>query len=236
MPKSKDPTINIAKRTLPNRAPKKGDRIEYQWDNEGLVYKKGKVKRGGKNTMLVDWDEDGLKKTVDVKGKEGWWFFESGNAKRKRKAWVPPKADEVSAAVDNAETPGFPKFMKSSTEGPAPKGEHKTVRFYPRQKFKIGGPTLVCLKRLGSLFTTHLRFTQKYKVKKLQKQHLCRLQELTLKKGTKHYAAPQKNVKLLLFWIKVIVDPDPMDEYGGKPTHISLIVCHWDKKLANKKK
>ena len=66
---------NPNKRPLPNHAPKKGDRIEYQWDDAGKVYKKGLVQRGGKNTMKVKWDEEGLQDLVDVKGKDGWWFF-----------------------------------------------------------------------------------------------------------------------------------------------------------------
>ena len=71
-PKAK---TNPNKRPLPNRAPKKGDRIEYQWDDAGKVYKKGLVQRGGKNTMKVKWDEEGLQDLVDVKGKDRWWFF-----------------------------------------------------------------------------------------------------------------------------------------------------------------
>ena len=80
--KGKKAVVNPHKRLLSNRAPKKGDCIEYQWDDKGVEYKKDLVERGGKNTMTVKWDEEGLQNTVDVKGKNGWWFFEAGNAKR----------------------------------------------------------------------------------------------------------------------------------------------------------
>ena len=97
--KGKKAVVNPHKRPLPNRAPKKGDRIEYQWDEKGVIYKKGLVERGGKNTMKIKWDEEGLQATVDVKGKEGWWFLrtetpreekqpESRRCRRKKMWWT----------------------------------------------------------------------------------------------------------------------------------------------------
>jgi hypothetical protein len=141
--KTKAPVTNPNKRPLPNRAPKKGDRIEYQWDDLGKVYKKGLVERGGKNTMKVKWDEEGLQPVVDVKGKEHWWFFESGNAKKRKKAWKPPALEKAEiASEDQTLTRSIPRFMKSSTEGPPPKGKHKVHRFFQRQHLKVGGPTM----------------------------------------------------------------------------------------------
>ena len=73
--------VNPKERPVPSRAPKRGDRIEYQWDLKALVYKKGKVTRGGSKNMHVDWDEKGLQTPVPVKGKEGWWFFDTSTPK-----------------------------------------------------------------------------------------------------------------------------------------------------------
>ena len=224
-PKAK---TNPNKRPLPNRAPKKGDRIEYQWDDAGLVYKKGLVQRGGKNTMKVKWDEEGLQDLVDVKGKDGWWFFESGNAKRRKKAWKPPALEkEEKASEDTTLTRCIPRFMKSSTEGPPPKGKHKVVRFFQRQHLKVGGPTMDCVQRLGCLFTTHIRFTRKHK--KIPKQHVCRLQPVELVSG--HEAVPPKGIECLIFWIKIDV-VDNAAAYGGDFKALRLVVCHFDKKLA----
>jgi hypothetical protein len=224
--KGKKTVVNSHKRPLPNRAPKKGNRIEYQWYDKGIIYKKGLVERGGKNTMKIKWDEEGLQATVDVKGKEGWWFFEAGNAKRRKTAWKPPVSEEEDV-VDKALTRSIPRFMKSDVAGPPPKGKHKVVRFYQREHFKIGGPTMDCVDRLGCNFTTHIRFTKKHNL--WPKKHICRLQRIELKKG--HPAAPPKNIDCLVFWIKINVK-DAAAPYGGDFKSHSLIVCHFNKKLA----
>ena len=92
--KKKATVVNPNRWTLPNRNPKKNDRIKYQWDQKGLSYELGLVLRGGKKDMKVLWDADKKEMTVPVEGKEGWWFFESGNATRKKRKkasdWKPP--------------------------------------------------------------------------------------------------------------------------------------------------
>ena len=82
--KKKKLVVNPLKWPLPNRNPKKGDRIKYQWDRKGESYELGLVQRGGKTDMKVLWDVDKKELTVPVAGKEGWWFFETGNASRKK--------------------------------------------------------------------------------------------------------------------------------------------------------
>ena len=135
--------------------------------------------------MKIKWDKEGLQATVDVKGKEGWWFFEADNAKRRKTAWKPPVPEEEDV-VDKALTRSIPRFMKSDVAGPPPKGKHKVVRFYQREHSKIGGPTMNCVDCLGCNFTTHIRFTKKHNL--WPKKHICRLQRIELKKG--HPAAP----------------------------------------------
>ena len=72
--KKKKLVVNPLKWPVPNRNPKKGDRVKYQWDRTGKSYELGLVLRGGKTDMKVLWDVDKKELTVGVAGKEGWWF------------------------------------------------------------------------------------------------------------------------------------------------------------------
>ena len=231
MTKKRKLVVNPKKRELPGRNPKKGDRIEYQWDEKGLKYEKGEVQRGGANIALVKWDSDSKTTTVDIKGREGWWFFESGNAakkKKKKNAWKPPP--HVPDVVEQALTRAIPPFMKSDILGPAPAGKHKVAKFYQREKYKIGGETMNCSDRLNMIFTTHIRFTKKHVL--YPKKHFCRCQRIELVPG--HSCTPPKGVECLVLWIKIEVAKDVHSDWGGAPTTMpSLIICHLDKALAN---
>jgi hypothetical protein len=118
--------------------------------------------------MNVLWDVDKKKLVVPVAGKEGWWFFEMGNAaaKKKAKTWKPPTPEKANKTGEI--TRKIPPFMKSDIEGKPPKGKHKCIEFYPRQQFKFGGPgedgvCANCIDRLGLVFAQHIRFTKKHK-------------------------------------------------------------------------
>ena len=235
--KKKKLVVNPLKWPVPNRNPKKGDRVKYQWDRTGKSYELGLVLRGGKTDMKVLWDVDKKELTVPVADKEGWWFFESGNAARKRakaKTWKPPP---VVTNKSGETTRRMPKFQNSSIEAAPPKGKHLCIEFYPRHHFKFGGPgkdggCSNCLDRLGLIFAQHVKFTKKCKNKKLTGKHFCRGQRVELDRF--HEAFPPANTSAVILWLKLAVQPNVDNEWGGEPLDIpSAIICHFDKTLAN---
>ena len=87
-----------------------------------------------------------------------------------------------------------------------------------------------CTKRLNMIFTTHIRFTKKHVT--YPKKHFCRCQRIELVRG--HPCTPPAGIEALVLWIKVDVAVDVHSEWGGAPTTMpSLIICHFDKALAN---